>query len=124
MATWTAPSNLYGSTLTGYTVRAAPTPSFASATEWTVGAAVLSKVMDGLQPGTTYYVQVFANSNNGVGSYSAVTQFTTTGTAPNPAAVWTRVGGVWRSGTLYLRVAGVWKPVVPWQRIGGVWRKL
>ena len=123
-ATWTAPSNLYGSTLTGYTVRAAPAPSFASATEWTVGAAVLSKVMDGLQPGTTYYVQVFANSNNGVGSYSAVTQFTTTGTAPNPAAVWTRVGGVWRSGTLYLRVAGVWKPVVPWQRIGGVWRKL
>ena len=123
-ASWTAPSNLYGSTLIGYTVRAAPSPSFASSTEWTVGAASLSKVMDGLQPGTTYYVQVFANSNNGVGSYSSLAQFTTTGSAPNPAAVWMRVGGAWRSGTLYLKVAGVWKPVVPWQRVAGVWRKL
>ena len=123
-ATWTAPGSLNGSTITGYTIRVSSLPSFSSSSTWTVGAAVLTKLLDGLQPGTKYYVQVWSNSNNGLGSYSTVPTFTTTGVAPSASSVWTRVGGVWRQGTLYLRVGGVWKAVVPWVRIGGVWRKL
>ena len=80
--------------------------------------------MDGLQPGTKYYVQVWSNSNNGLGSYSPVTSFTTTGTAPSASSMWVRVGGVWRQGTLHLRVGGVWKAVTPWVRVSGSWRKL
>lgn len=123
-ATWTAPSNLYGATITGYTLRVSPQQSFATGASWNVGSGVLTRLMDGLQPGTKYYVQVWSNSNNGLGSYSSVTSFTTTGTAPSASSMWVRVGGVWRQGTLHLRVGGVWKAVTPWVRIGGVWRKL
>ena len=124
-ATWTAPSNLNGSVLSGYTIRIAPNRDFGSGAQtYTVGSGVLSKAFDGLQPGTQYFVQIWSNTNNGFGSYSQILTFTTTGTAPGATPFWVRVSGVWKPGVVWVRVGGVWKQGTPWVRVAGVWKKL
>jgi hypothetical protein len=120
---WTAPSNLYGATLLSYALRVAPVSSFGSGLQAFTPAGV-SQALTGLQPGTTYYCQVWTNTNNGIGSYSTVYTFTTTGTAPTATSFWMRIAGVWKSGKLWMRVSGVWKLTTPWQRVSGTWRKL
>lgn len=121
--TWAAPANLLGSTLISYTVRLAKDQTFATALQTQVVAAdQISSAFSGLTAGTTYYAQVWANSNNGFGSYSSPVSFTTTGTSPF-SGLWLRTGGVWRNGLLWIRVAGIWRTAVLWERVGGVWRR-
>jgi hypothetical protein len=122
-ATWTAPSTLNGATVTGYTVRISPTPDFGTGV-LVYSQATLSKVFDGLQPGTQYFVQVWSNTNNGIGSYSNVVSFTTTGTAPGNKPIWVRVAGAWKFGVIWVKVGGVWKQGIPWVKVAGSWKKL
>ncbi|QIN93915.1 minor tail protein [Microbacterium phage Arete] len=122
---WAAPTNLYGSTITGYTIRVAPNRDFGTGVAvYNLAAGVTNKVMDGLQPGTEYYAQIWANTSNGFGSYSTVQTFTTTGTAPGAKPLWVRVAGVWRPGIPWVKVNGVWRQGVIWRKVSGVWRKL
>ncbi|URM86425.1 minor tail protein [Microbacterium phage Gshelby23] len=122
---WAAPANLYGSTVTGYTVRVAPNRDFGTGVVvYNLASSVTNKVMDGLQPGTEYFAQVWSTTSNGFGSYSAIQSFTTTGTAPGAKPLWVRVAGVWRPGIPWVRVNGVWRQGVAWVKVAGVWRKL
>jgi hypothetical protein len=123
-ASWAAPANLLGSTLWGYTIRFAQNKAFSKGLlEYTSDSATLSQAFTGLLPGTTYYVQVHSLSSKGPGSRSAIVSFKTLGTAPSPQALWMRVAGTWKGGTMWLRVAGTWKQVTLWQRVNGTWRK-
>ena len=123
-ASWSAPANLFGSTLWGYTLRFAQNKAFSKGLlEYTGDGSMLSQALTGLLPGTTYYVQVHSLSSKGPGSRSALVSFKTAGTAPNPQAMWMRVAGTWKGGTMWMRVAGTWKQVTLWQRINGTWRK-
>ena len=122
---WAAPANLYGSTVTGYTVRVAPNRDFGTGVVvYNLASSVTNKVMDGLQPGTEYFAQVWSTTSNGFGSYSAIQSFTTTGTAPGAKPMWVRVAGAWRPGTPWVKVTGVWRQGVAWVKVAGVWRKL
>ena len=122
---WAAPSNLYGATITGYTIRVAPNRDFGTGVVISsLGPDITNKVMDGLQPGTEYFAQVWSATSNGFGSYSAVQSFTTTGTAPGAKPMWVRVAGAWRPGTPWVKVTGVWRQGVVWRKVAGVWRKL
>jgi hypothetical protein len=123
-ASWAAPADLLGSALWGYTVRFAQNTAFSKGLlEFTLDDGEFSQELTGLLPGTNYHVQVHAISANGPGSRSPIVSFTTLGTAPGAKAVWLRVAGAWKGGTMWMRVAGVWKQVTLWQRIDGTWRK-
>jgi hypothetical protein len=123
-ASWAAPANLLGSSLWGYTIRFAQNTSFSKGLlEYTSDSATLSQTFTGLLPGTNYYVQVNAISSSGPGSRSPIVSFKTLGTAPGAQAVWMRIAGTWKGGTMWMRVAGTWKQVTLWQRINGTWRK-
>ena len=122
---WTAPTTLNGSTILNYQLRVAINADFSAGLQtFTIPAGTLLQNLDGLQPGTTYYAQLWANTNNGNGSMTTPAAFTTTGTAPNASSLWMRISGVWKPGTLWHRVSGTWRQVTLWQRISGVWRKL
>ena len=121
---WAAPADLLGSTLWGYSVRLAQNTAFSRGLlEYTSDGESFSQGLTGLLPGTNYHIQVNAISANGPGSRSPIVSFKTLGTAPVPQAVWLRVAGAWKGGTMWMRVSGVWKQVTLWQRINGTWRK-
>jgi titin len=121
---WAAPADLLGSELWGYSVRLAQNKAFSQGLdEYTSDDGVLYNMFTGLLPGTNYYVQVNAISANGPGSRSAIVSFKTLGTAPGAQAVWLRLAGVWKGGTMWMQVGTTWKQVTLWQRINGTWRK-
>jgi hypothetical protein len=121
---WTAPTDLLGSELWGYSVRLAQNTAFSEGLlEYTDETESLSQVLTSLLPGTDYYLQATAISANGPGSRSPIVSFKTLGTAPAQKNVWLRVAGEWKNGSLWLRVDGVWKRVTLWQRINETWRK-
>jgi hypothetical protein len=123
-AFWEPPTDLLGSTLWGYSVRVAQNKAFSKGLlEYTRDEAALSHALTGLLPGTTYHVQINAISANGPGSRSPIVSFKTLGTAPGAQALWMRVAGTWKGGTMWQRVDGTWKQVTMWQRISGTWRK-
>lgn len=120
---WTAPASQNGATNTGYTLRVATDPTFSTGLQvFSLGTAVLSKLASGLLKGTTHYAQVWQNSNNGVGSFSPVISFLTTGVPEVPTSIWMRIAGVWEAGTLWQKIGGVWKQGELWQKISGTWR--
>ena len=121
---WLAPADLLGSDHWGYTLRLSTSSSFSEGLE-IISPEVedVERLLDGLQPGTRYYVQLQAISSNGPGSWTNPVSFLTTGTAPVQRAAWQRVNGAWRSGSMWLRVSGVWKRVTIYQRVNGVWRR-
>jgi hypothetical protein len=121
---WGAPTDLLGSELWGYTVRFAQNTAFSKGLlEYTDDDGSLTLALSGLLQGTNYYIQVNAISANGPGSRSPIVSFKTLGTAPTAQAVWMRVAGTWKGGTMWIRVGGTWKKVTLWQRINGTWRK-
>ena len=91
---------------------------------FTVASGVLVKALDGLQPGSQYFVQAWANTVSSPGSYSSIATFTTTGTAPGATPFWLRVAGIWKAGIVWIKVGGVWRKGTPWVKVAGVWRKL
>jgi len=123
-ATWTPPTNLLGSQIVSYTLRVAEDPSFTvHKKEFTLAPTVLTQLMEGLTPAQAHFAQVWANSTNGVGSYSAVIGFTTTGTPiGSGASEWRKINGVWRHGTPWRKINGVWRSGRKWRRINGTWK--
>lgn len=121
--TWTAPSDLLGATLRSYQFRIATNPDFSENLRIiTVAANTLTVTIDGLQPGTTYYSQVWTDSSNGPGSFSNVVSRRNGGTAPGFKPNWMRVSGAWKPGIIWMKVSGVWRQAVPWIKQSGVWR--
>ena len=91
---------------------------------YTVSSSSLSRAFEGLTPGTLHYAQVWTNSNNGLGSFTPVATFTTTGSSGGSGtSLWMKVSGVWKHGTLWMKVGGVWKQGVLWQKVGGTWKQ-
>lgn len=116
---WTAPASLNGSTLTGYSLRVATNDSFSAGLQsFSLASTVLDKLVLGLTPGATYYAQVWATSNNGLGGYSNVLSFTTL--AVSASGIYFDFG----SGPVFCEVwyndAGTFKLCEPWQNIGTV----
>jgi hypothetical protein len=126
---WTAPSDLNGSTILNSVILIATNPSMtANARTINVPAGSLSQVIDSLTPGTQYWVYVWTESNNGLGSYSAQATFTTTGGGGISSGVYydvpgvgirfcevwyePPVGGVPKRCEVYYDVAGVPKLVI------------
>jgi hypothetical protein len=120
---WTAPANLYGSTIFNYVVRVATNKSFGSGLQ-TFTPAASPQAISGLLPGTKHFVQIWTNTNNGNGSMSDIVEFTTTGTPPTPGSRWKRIPGVgWRTGVHWKKIPGVgWRQCVKWTRVAGVWK--
>ncbi len=74
--------------------------------------------VDGLTPGTRYYVTVRTNSNQGYSLWSSVLQFDTYG------GLWIKVAGEWKPATLHIKVAGEWKPAELFLKAASVWEKV
>ena len=122
---WTAPANLLGSELFGYTLRVSTSPAFSTALR-TIQLPVTPRttLVDGLEAGTTYYFQLRANSSNGPGSYSPVISLLTPGGEGVYKDSWLKVAGVWRNGSVWLKVNGIWRRCIVWRRQYPNWETL
>jgi len=120
-ATWAAPADLLGSSIISYTVRVART---GWSKDYVVAPNVLTQLLDGLNPATQHYVQVWSTSNNGLGSASAIVGFVTTGVPIGQGGFseWKKINGVWKHGTPWKNIGGVWKSGKRWKKIAGVWK--
>lgn len=114
---WDEPLTLRGSTPAGYQLRIATDTLFGN------GLRSFSPGPDGsplsiaqLSPGTTYYVQLWTVTNNGIGAYSVPITFTTLADSTN--GLYSDFG----SGPVFCEVwyndAGTWKLCEPWQNVG------
>ena len=119
VVSWDPPEYMRGSTLAVYQLRIATDDRFGN------GLRSFAPGPDGspfpisqLSPGTTYYVQLWAITDNGPGAYSTPVLFTTLadatsglyldfGTGPQFCEVW-------------YNDEGVWKLCEPWQNVGTV----
>ena len=122
-ATWGPPANLYGSTVTSYTLRVAKNATFSSGLKsYTLSASATSYTITGLAEGSPYYAQIWANVAAGVGEYSDVVGFSTPaggsasyglyydfGSGPVFCEVWYNDGGTWKLCEPYQNVSGDWK---------------
>ncbi|AZV01798.1 minor tail protein [Microbacterium phage ArMaWen] len=86
---WVAPTQLNGASITAYKVKFASNQGLTTnVQEFTVGPAVLSQVVTGLNPGTTYYASIWTETSNGLGSSSDVAPFATTGGGGTTSGIW------------------------------------
>ena len=122
---WALPSALNGAILQSIQLRVGSNPSLGTDQQnFSLAPNVTNQALGGLKPNTTYYAQVWSQSNNGLGSASPIISFTTTGGSGGVKPEWIKVNGVWKKVTqVWIKVNGVWKPVTTsWQKRGGVWR--
>lgn len=98
-------------------VRYSTDPTFATYTDIPLAATATDVTITGLNPGTTYYVRIFAHNANG---YSAPTSDKSTATLPG---VMINVGGVWKQSVPYINIDGIWKPATRFVNVGGVWKQ-
>jgi hypothetical protein len=98
-------------------VRYSTDPAFATYTDIPLAAGTTSVNITNLNPGTTYYVRIFAHNANG---YSAPTPDKSATTLPG---VMVNVGGVWKVALPYVNVGGIWKPATRFVNVGGVWKQ-
>jgi hypothetical protein len=120
---WAAPTALNGATINSYTLRIASNKAMTANVRDITVIGSLSQVVDQLTPATTYYAQVWTETNNGKGSASPVLQFATTGGGGSTNDLWLNVATVWKNGELWVNVAGVWKSAELWVNVAGVWKQ-
>ena len=75
------------------------------------------QVVNGLTPGTTYYIFVRVQNSVGWSAWSKPTSMRTV------AGAYILVGSTWKLAVPYVRVGGVWKIAEAWGRSAGVWKK-
>jgi hypothetical protein len=75
------------------------------------------RIVEGLEPATTYYVWARARTSAGWGPYSEMRSMRTVGGA------WVTVGPVIKEAIPYVNVGGVWTLARPWVRAAGVWKE-
>jgi hypothetical protein len=80
-------------------------------------AASSPQVVNGLTPGTTYYIFVRAQNSVGWSAWSKATSMRTV------AGAYILVGNTWKLAVPYVRVGGIWKLAEAWGRSAGVWSK-
>jgi Fibronectin type III domain len=75
------------------------------------------QVVNGLTPGTTYYIFVRVQNSVGWSAWSKPTSMRTV------AGAYILVGSTWKLSVPYVRVGGVWKLAETWGRSAGVWKR-
>jgi hypothetical protein len=109
---WTDNSN-GGSSITAHQIGWGTSSSAPTSTV----SANSPQVVNGLTPGTTYYIFVRAQNSVGWSSWSKPTSMMTV------AGVYVLVGTAWKLAVPYVRVGGIWKRAETWGRSSGVWRR-
>ena len=123
-ASWLAPSDLRGSTVTGYRAQIATNTAFTSGLQTMVtSASVRTTTFLDLSEATPYWVRVQAITNYGDSAWSSSRAFTT-GITPIVDPLFLKVSGVYKRGVLWVKVAGVWRQTRPWIKVSNVWRSL
>ncbi|WZB38450.1 minor tail protein [Microbacterium phage YellowPanda] len=88
---WTVPSDLAGATITNYRLRVGSNDALTTnVQEFTVPADTLAQVVTGLTAATSYWAEVWTETDNGRGSGSALLNFTTTGGSGSTSGIWLR----------------------------------
>jgi Fibronectin type III domain len=75
------------------------------------------QVVNGLTPGTTYYIFVRVQNSVGWSAWSKPTSMRTV------AGAYILVGSTWKLAVPYVRVSGTWKLAETWGRSAGVWKR-
>lgn len=75
------------------------------------------QVVNGLTPGTTYYIFVRVQNSVGWSAWSKPTSMRTI------AGAYLLVGSTWKLCVPYVKVGGIWKIAEAWGRSAGVWKK-
>ena len=83
----------------------------------TIDTAGSPHIIDGLTPGTMYYVWARVQNSVGWSPWSASASFRTV------AGAYIKVGTEWKIAVPYVRVSGVWKKAEPWVCNQGVWNR-
>lgn len=109
---WTDNAN-GGSTITAHQIGWGVSSSAPTSTV----SASSPQVVNGLTPGTTYYIFVRAQNSVGWSAWSKATSMRTV------AGAYILVGNTWKLAVPYVRVGGVWKLAEAWGRSAGVWSK-
>lgn len=111
---WTAPSSNGGLPILGYRVEVADNAAFAPIAEsrWPTGT---SQKVDGLVPGTKYYIRVYARNDDGYGPASSVI------TSETMPGVWIGTGSDWRPAILWVGDGTSWVQAQAHVGKGGEW---
>jgi len=121
---WTMPSDLNGTTITGWVLRVANDLALTvNVRDIFVPAGSLSQVVDLLVAGTQYYAEVWSQTGAGNGSTSNVLGFVTSGGAGAGSGVWIDVAGTPKFAEVWLDVGGVPKLCEVWIDVAGTPKK-
>jgi Fibronectin type III domain len=106
-----------GAALDQILVRYSTDPAFGTYTDIPLAGTATGTTISNLNPGTVYYVRVYAHNAIGYGPPSADKSTTTL------PGVLVNVGGVWKTAVPYVNVNGIWKPATRYVNVGGVWKQ-
>lgn len=107
-----------GSAITGYRIQYALDAGFTTGVGTKDVGTSSPVTLNGLTPGTLYYVRIAAKNAIGVGAYSSAKNARTLG------GFRINDGGTWKTMLLYEKIAGEWKLLVPHVNDGGTWKVL
>lgn len=107
------PTSDGGSTVTSWQIGWGTSSSSPTSTV----SASSPQVLNGLTPGTTYYIFVRAQNSVGWSAWSKPTMMKTV------AGAYILVGSTWKLAVPYVNVGGTWKIAEAWGRAAGKWSK-
>lgn len=111
---WTAPSDLSGSIIYSYTLRVSDDPGqIVNVRNFSTAAGILTRIVDALAEGKTYYATVWTETDKGTGSRSETLSFQLAG-GGSSSGLWLDVAGVPKFCEVWLDVAGVPKLCEVW----------